>query len=393
MKHTNAHNSDFTNNFRPRSQKKRSWYGLSLLLPGLLLIFTFTHCGKTGAESGNFVVLYAAEDALLIQQNGSETPLSTGSVIPSGATVDSGRAPLDMQSRQGATVRLRPYTRVAVSGLENGARMDMDHGGMVVRVNRRSADQDFTVVTPTAIAGVRGTEFDVEDNGTDGARITVHSGKVSMRPRVPALERLGSDQIESDPELQKLQSTLESREVILEANQQGSLDMQTVSGIERINSELESNAEGAGSSEIPADGLQALENENAVIKNTIEIDIRSKADLTTLVEVDEDRLAEAESAASDSDRTQAGQDLEEQYNQRRDAALDRLNELTGENPLNSAELKERYNIIEIVHQKSGTITEGAVLTQAGNILVVHTTSGVVRIDTADINYIDLIHVE
>lgn len=90
---------------------------------------------------------------------------------------DGSRVTLPSQSR----IRVEALDRIALDGrLERRFRLEDGRGEFTV-APRQLPDDRFLVRTPVAVAAVRGTEFDIDTDGSDSV-ITVEEGQVGSRP-------------------------------------------------------------------------------------------------------------------------------------------------------------------------------------------------------------------
>jgi hypothetical protein len=96
----------------------------------------------------------------------------------------------DLQFNNGSSVKIKPNTEVAIKNLSKSndsikEELSIAKGIIIANVNKKKQSDDFQVITPTAIAGVRGTRFlvAVEPNATnkeDITRVSVLDGSVGI---------------------------------------------------------------------------------------------------------------------------------------------------------------------------------------------------------------------
>ncbi|MBN8218618.1 MAG: FecR domain-containing protein, partial [Spirochaetes bacterium] len=85
-------------------------------------------------------------------------------------------------------VRIRDLNRDQTTGQEN-TRVEFKGGKSMVNITKKLAAQDsFDVMTPSAVAGVRGTEFLVDTENPEASKIAVTKGSVAVRKRIAALD-------------------------------------------------------------------------------------------------------------------------------------------------------------------------------------------------------------
>ena len=326
------------------------------------------------------IVTYAGADARL-ERGGESQPASIGTLVQAGDRLVTSASPMDLQTSTGSVVRLRAYSHVAVASLVAGTSLDLSQGSLIARVERSAANEDFRVVTPTAIAGVRGTTFTIEENPETGAHLVVQDGQVALRPRVRALE---NQELPAEDRA-AIEQILEEQEVVVGASQQARLDSQTVSVIERMNITDEDEAAIRPTLEELSAVAEPVRVESAPVG------LREQAEAMTLVQLDQ---ALIERAADAPDEAAVRAELASAYTTERDAALDRLEEHAAAFDLSSTDaLRNEYQFLEVVNLRDETRISGAVVAQAGDVLVVHTTGGIRRVRIPDVSYIDYLQQE
>ena len=97
-------------------------------------------------------------------------------------------------------------TLIRQGGIESTT-VDLDSGKMLCKPKKLIKSESFMVKTPTAVAGVRGTQFTVEADTNGTSRIKVFEGSVKVAKRVKELE---AKKGLIDQQLQKMTSQLEN---------------------------------------------------------------------------------------------------------------------------------------------------------------------------------------
>jgi hypothetical protein len=270
----------------------------------------------------------------------------------------------------------------------------MKHGGLLASVKKSSASEEFSVVTPTAIAGVRGTTFTVEleDEGAS-PRVKVLDGKVAMAPRISALEKADSQAIAKDENLSKLVSIQKKNEVILEANTAGTLDKAVEQKIMALNAAVEQAEQNnqAIAEVVKADAVQQISKDidsaqQTVIKQESNVTPAEAADKATLVAVDSEIVEKVISGQGDAASVDT---MREQRKEREEAVIADIQKEASKTELKSQdEIRKHYNKLETVIMTDGKQYNGAVIAQTGGILVVHTEQGVVRLNKGQVAAIE-----
>ncbi len=110
-------------------------------------------------------------------------------------------------------IRVKQKTKVVLAallrqgGMENTA-IDLNSGKMLCKPKKLIKSETFMIKTPTAVAGVRGTQFTVEADANGTSRIKVFEGSVKVAKRVKELE-------ESMPEILSIAPDLNREEKVV----------------------------------------------------------------------------------------------------------------------------------------------------------------------------------
>lgn len=363
---------------------------LSLAIAGAVL-----SCGSKSdaALSKAMVVVSRVGDAKIVKA-GKEVTAEVGMVVNENDQIKTLEGSVDLQTKSGSAVRIRPFTTITVARLAGGeeTRLNMDHGGLLANVKRTSNRESFTVVTPTAIAGVRGTTFQMSAEEGSQPIVKVLDGSVAMSPHIPALDNYTDAQIQASPALRQLQA-VENKEVVIEEKTEGTLDAQVEQQVIQANQAIvtavaqnpaataeQLNTNLADAAKI-AEQIQAAP---AVTTRPAEISARDEADRATLVTVETSTLQRVVENAGRGDAG-AVDELKKEQEARQNVVLQRIQDQAQKEELKTeAEIRQHYNSLETIILKNGDRVSGAVIAQTGDQLVVHTPNGVVRIRRADL---------
>ena len=120
---------------------------------GLLFILTG---GLLYAQEG--IISYLEGD-VSVRRGGELQWADFGTAVREGDTVSTGPDSLAILELPGdRVVKLREETILTLTSTGTRATLDLNRGGVFAKV-RKMAGQDFSVSTPSAVAGVRGTQF------------------------------------------------------------------------------------------------------------------------------------------------------------------------------------------------------------------------------------------
>ena len=114
--------------------------------------------------------------------------LFSGTVLEEGTRIQTGAdARADLAFSKGSIIRINSDSELVVENMRliGGSRkvgLSLENGSVLNAVDRLTAQEDYTVTTPTAIAGVRGTAFRIETDGKD-TRIICDEGSIAVQSR------------------------------------------------------------------------------------------------------------------------------------------------------------------------------------------------------------------
>ncbi|MCR9141754.1 MAG: FecR domain-containing protein [bacterium] len=292
-----------------------------------------TYCGPAKSKTRAAVVTYASPDTLILR-GAEEIPARIGAVLKEKDVIQTGQGPMDLQTTTGSTVRVRPYTRLELTSLltNQTVKLDLKNGTVSARVRRSAAGENFTVTTPTAIAGVRGTAFVVTEDPEKGAIVTVVEGAVAMSPRMKATA---------------IPTPVPGKEIVIEASESAEL----------------------------------VETRDSVEKSKVELTLRDQADFDSMIEVEDSLIEKA--GALEQPTEAVVEEIKASYAKNRDAAFDRIADRA-----NASDELKTGALIETLRLKDGGSYSGTIIAQAGDTLIIQGKQGVKRFKLDDVQAID-----
>lgn len=124
-----------------------------------LLVFSAA-CAKTVTPGGGGLVRTLQGSAEL-EHAGVRKPLKVGDAFESGDTIHTGPNGIVVVAIRGslAQAEIQPNASFQVNANNAATEVNLNRGNAWLAVTKTSANEEFTVRTPTTIAGVRGTKF------------------------------------------------------------------------------------------------------------------------------------------------------------------------------------------------------------------------------------------
>ncbi len=171
----------------------------------LLLVFPIINsCGgatpKQESMKPGAALTYIAGDVSLERDGKLHRVVSGDRLFESDLIITGTDSSADVAIKGFGVMKIGSNTRVrvaALTGTEDGARADLslEEGDLVSIINREDSNHDYNVITPTAVAGVRGTLFltSVSREGEDKVvRFAVAEGSIAVSS--------GADEVVLPPE-------------------------------------------------------------------------------------------------------------------------------------------------------------------------------------------------
>ncbi|MCB1304367.1 MAG: FecR domain-containing protein [Leptospiraceae bacterium] len=363
------------------------------LLAASLFVLTIS-CKDQGQKeaSRSMVIVFASGDASIVRE-GKEIPAKVGTVVQQNDVIKTTQGTVDLQSRDGSAVRVREMTTLNVASLmgnEGETRIEMKHGQILANVKKASSGQEFNVVTPTAIAGVRGTTFEVQvfegydADKTTQSSVRVLDGKVAMKPRIKALENVSQADIDNNPKLKKL-AELQNNEIVLDDASRGSMDPALEKKVALLNNATEDSTDSAQAlkmAEENADDITAsAEPDKALVKEEAEVTVKDRMESATLTAATPEMIEKLQSG----NNQEAATEIAEVRKKQQEQILNQIEEEAESQKLNSEEeIRQHYSALEKIVLKNGEVLRGATVAQTGNVLIIHTAEGVRRVSKSEI---------
>ncbi|EMK06047.1 hypothetical protein LEP1GSC176_1206 [Leptospira kirschneri str. MMD1493] len=249
-------------------------------------------------------------------------------------------------------------------------------------------DESFYISTSTTVADVRGSIFSLKlTEGSQSPEVKVYEGAVGMNFKIPnkILEKIKTMNEKVYDEfiifLEKNEVVLDKREVSLIRPSQDrmiQLILTKVENKEDISKELAT--------------IQKIEN-FSLQKTTFVETPQEIAEIETLVRVDriivDQALAEQDSNEVQPFISSISSEIQRDQNSKLDQALNKIQTKIEENVLKyESEIYEYYNVFETVVKEDGSKLSGAIVTQVGDTLILHTLKGAIRLNKNEIDYVD-----
>jgi len=122
----------------------------------------------------------------------------------------------------GSIIRIKAQSSVKISTLIKSGNIEdteigLNSGKLLCKPKKLLKDENFMVKTPTAVAGVRGTQFAIEADKLKTTRIKVFNGEVKVARRIKQFESSVEKVMELAPTLEKEQKVVITAEEVKKA--------------------------------------------------------------------------------------------------------------------------------------------------------------------------------
>ncbi|XDD48795.1 lipoprotein LipL45 [Leptospira sp. WS92.C1] len=360
-------------------------------------ILVFSACKKptensqaaTGKEnSPSAVVVFSIGEAKILHADLTEEKATLGASLKTGDKVTTKeKSKVDIQFADGSAIRISENSIIDFDGLSinskgnSDTRLALVSGKVFAKVNKASKEDQFSVVTPTAIAGVRGTSFIVERSKSDKATVKVLDGSVAVAPRVAALEGLSDEEIAKSDELKKIQQSVSSSEIVLEKNQ--------ASVMKADDKSLENNDASKISEKNISSAVKKLDNsgiskkDEEELRTIVTVDKETSEKMVRINEESSGKIDEQKAASLESERKKLASEVaarqEEEAKKFKQILISTPKELKS-----SKDIVSYYERIEKIIMTDGSSLIGAIVDQQGSTMIVHTEQGIKKINQADV---------
>ncbi len=188
---------------------------LSILLFMSILAISFG-CARGQTDD------YAMVSFIMGEVSRNNAPLQIGDILKEKDIIQTGDESFCDIKIGGSLIRIKQKTKLVFTALVHNEKgentsMDLDSGKMLCKPKKLLKSESFMVKTPTAVAGVRGTQFTVEADANSTTRIKVFDGSVKVAKRVKSLEESMNKILEIAPDLQKDQKVVVTKDDVAKA--------------------------------------------------------------------------------------------------------------------------------------------------------------------------------
>jgi len=345
------------------------------------------------------VVVFAIGDSKVRHADQTEEKAQLGTTLAAGDNIVTGEAgKVDIQFPDGSSIRISPKSTIDFSKLSQTAggatetQVALVSGKVFAKVNKGQKQDNFSVVTPTAIAGVRGTSFIVESgSGSLGDSVKVVEGSVSFAPRILALEKASNEEIERSEDLKKLQNSLATVEVILEQNQESKLSKKAadLAKIEKLEGlDIDKTIKAIEKEKPAVEAAKLTKKEEEEIKTIVQVDKETAKQIIALNEsANVDKLDELKKKEIDKQRLA----IEEEVKKKQIEEKKRFEETLANKPKDfktREDVLNYYESIERITLTDGKTILGAIISQEGEYIIVQTENGVKRISKEEVDEVN-----
>lgn len=147
----------------------------------IILIGFFLSCAKKDATDGKEFAFKATRivgKAELIRNNKS-IPLKINMLLSKEDLLKTKKGTVDFKIIGLGIFKLKPYSQLLVASLTKSSELRLDKGKILAVLNKLKKNASFSLETPTAVVGIRGTSF-VVSSSEKQVKVGVLTGKVAV---------------------------------------------------------------------------------------------------------------------------------------------------------------------------------------------------------------------
>lgn len=149
-------------------------------------------------------------------------PVNIGDIIQEKDTIKTGEDSFCDVKIGSSIIRIKQKSQVVIASLVNKDNMEstdlsLGVGKMLCKPKKLLKSEKFIIKTPTAVAGVRGTQFTVETDEKKTTRIKVYDGKVKVAKRIKKFDNNVDDVLEIAPTLEEKEKVIITAKDVIKA--------------------------------------------------------------------------------------------------------------------------------------------------------------------------------
>lgn len=183
----------------------------------ILMVFAVSmSCSKGDVEEYAMVTFMIGDVAK------NDLPVTIGDLVQEKDTLKTGADSFCDVKIGSSIIRIKEKSHVVISSLfnkDNVERTDLSLGvgKMLCKPKKLLKSEKFIIKTPTAVAGVRGTQFTVETDKKKTTRIKVYDGKVKVAKRIKKFDNNVDDVLEVAPTLEEKEKVIITAKDVIKA--------------------------------------------------------------------------------------------------------------------------------------------------------------------------------
>ena len=365
--------------------------GLSATTVMLASLLLLTPVCQPGIRPDAVVIIHSGAAAMLLR-GGEELPARVGVVLRPDDVIQSRSSNVDLQNRHGTVIRVREFTSMRLISLQtnpaHGTRLRITHGELLVRTPGSGADSNFVVFAPTAKAtrAAANTTYTIEVAGGRRPRVKVLQGRVHFTPRIDGGTK------ETPTARSELVRVLGDTRAEPGTGQIAFLKPQLDLRLRGINASLAAgqdatSAMNAAAVAVRSELYRVSDTEKPPVRVLNEgIGARDAADRLLIPRIPGHVLERALSLRDPEVQVAV---IQRAYQKEVNAAANRVQRALATAGLDTrADIEGRYGSFDRIAFADGATVTGAVIGRIGEVLLIHTTGGVIRRDISELDFID-----
>ncbi|MEW5692256.1 MAG: FecR family protein [Candidatus Hydrogenedentota bacterium] len=183
------------------------------LVSAVILFNVFVFTSIVGKPGNDFTVLEIKGDVEIKLPKGKWQVPTQNMILPEGTEISTGYNSSIKLKSQNSHMEVKPLTQIKIdkNSIENGVyntHIKLDFGKVSAKIDKlEGTKNEFNVQTPTAVAGVRGTEEEIGYTDDLGTEIELIEGSADLMPVDESTGEVMEEQVTTVAEEQEAEVT------------------------------------------------------------------------------------------------------------------------------------------------------------------------------------------
>jgi hypothetical protein len=341
----------------------------------------------------NAIIIYNSGESSVKHYDGTEEKAKVGVSFKSGDKITTGaKSKVDIQLNSNSILRLNSNTTIEFINLVSTlnsieTKINLLAGKIHSSVNKKDKNEIFTIVTETNSFDIKNSILSMEFANEDNLLVKLFDGSISLKPRIPSIEKLSLTKIDSKPEVKKINNLLS--EISIQIDKGVEIEIPSSDKLLKVKKIDETNV---GSIQERLNQFKKIiTTESDYTKNELQefktFHLADNKTLTELFKINDELSSGKIEEEKAKDLEKKRKILEDKITNKLDLLKAKFNEELVVKPRKFKTKKEVLNFydhIERVQMSNNRIEIGSIINQEDSIIILHTENGIINISKDEI---------